>query len=210
MQDAAAQLAELRREIDAVDTQLVAALCRRFEITDRVRVLKARASLPRIDASREKDILTRVAAAVPSAHVDTATAVFERILGGSRGFIEVIARGIAIRGDAVLLCRAKGGSTTYLPGGHVEFGETARMALEREIREELGVGSKAGDFVGVVENSFVQQGRPHSEINLVYRLELDAGEVASQEEWIEFDWCPLARLEEAKLLPADMIGLVRR
>ena len=50
--------------------------------------------------------------------------------------IEVIARGVCVAGGRVLLCRAKGGSSTYLPGGHVEFGETGREALVREMREE--------------------------------------------------------------------------
>lgn len=33
----------------------------------------------------------------------------------------------------------------HLPGGHVEFGETLQQALEREIREELGIRIEAGE-----------------------------------------------------------------
>lgn len=123
--------------------------------------------------------------------------------------IETIARGVCVRGGKLLLCRAKGGSSTYLPGGHIEFGETGRQALVREIKEELGVDSTAGAFLGVVENSFLQNGKPHAEINLVYELNLDSDGSDSKEDWIEFEWRALDRLEESNLLPAAFRALAR-
>lgn len=115
--------------------------------------------------------------------------------------IEVVARGVCVADGKILLCRAKGGATTYLPGGHVEFGETGRRALEREVREELGVPSVAGKFLGVVENAFTQRGKPHAEVNLVYALRIDAAPetLAAREDWIEFEWRDLSRLDD--LLP---------
>lgn len=113
--------------------------------------------------------------------------------------IETIARGVCVVDGNILLCRAKGGKTTYLPGGHIEFGETGRQALVREIKEELGLDSSTGAFLGVVENSFLQHGAPHSEINLVYELSLAQGEIHAQEDWIEFEWRPLSDLGD--LLP---------
>ena len=113
--------------------------------------------------------------------------------------IETIARGVAIRGGRLLLCRAKGGDTTYLPGGHIEFGETGREALVREMKEETGVDAKAGAFLGVVENSFMQRGKPHAEINLVYALDVGDAEISSREDWIEFEWRELSDLGD--LLP---------
>ena len=125
--------------------------------------------------------------------------------------IETIARGVCVRDGKLLLCRAKSGSSTYLPGGHIEFGETGRQALVREVKEELGVESSTGAFLGVVENAFLQHGKPHAEINLVYELKLGTGDrgmgngelptLQSQEDWIEFEWCDLNRLAEANLLP---------
>ena len=115
--------------------------------------------------------------------------------------IEVIARGVCVQEGKILLCRAKGGATTYLPGGHIEFGETGRQALVREVKEEIGVDAETGAFLGVVENAFQQHGKPHAEINLVYELKLPATTPArALEDWIEFEWRDRAHLDD--LLPA--------
>ena len=119
--------------------------------------------------------------------------------------IETIARGVCVRDGRLLLCRAKGGSTTYLPGGHIEFGETGRQALVREIKEELGLDAETGAFLGVVENSFLQKGKPHAEINLVYELKLPVSAAEAKEDWIEFEWRDLADLSD--LLPSAFRGL---
>lgn len=125
--------------------------------------------------------------------------------------IETIARGVCVKDGKLLLCRAKGGRSTYLPGGHIEFGETGRTALVREVKEELGVDSETGAFLGALENSFLQNGSPHAEINLVYELVLaegtDATGIRSQEDWIEFVWHDLDDLDSANLLPEGFRAL---
>ena len=115
--------------------------------------------------------------------------------------IETIARGVCLKEGRLLLCRAKGGATTYLPGGHIEFGETGRQALVREVKEELGLDAQTGKFLGVVENAFTQHGKPHAEINLVYELILPPdAEIAAREDWIAFEWRDRSDLGD--LLPA--------
>jgi 1-acyl-sn-glycerol-3-phosphate acyltransferase len=54
---------------------------------------------------------------------------------------DIIARGIVIReGKLLAIKRVKAGQTYFvLPGGHIEQGETAKMACEREVLEETGV-----------------------------------------------------------------------
>lgn len=124
--------------------------------------------------------------------------------------IETIARGICVADGKILLCKPRKGGYTYLPGGHIEFGETGRVALEREIREEMGVSASATDFLGVVEDTFVQDGVPHAEINLVYRLEFPVRPSAvAKEDWIAFEWRDLADLDGANLLPSEMLPFVR-
>ena len=124
--------------------------------------------------------------------------------------IETIARGVCILNGKVLLCLPKDRSYSYLPGGHIEFGETGREALVREMKEETGLDATAGDLLGVVESSFVQKGEKHCEINLIYEMRLrDEGrgmrdEVQALEDWICFDWVPCDKIDSANLLPPEM------
>ena len=202
------KLDELRNEVDAADDAILAALMRRFAVTDRIRELKGRDGMPRTDKEREREILARVAAAVPPAKRDTVCAIWERLFAGTRGEIETIARGVCVKDGKVLLCRGKGLGSTYLPGGHIEFGETGAEALVREIKEETGLESTAGKLLGVVENSFFQHGEKHCEINLVYELSIANGDVTAQEDWIGFEWCPLSNLDAANLLPVDIRRMI--
>lgn len=65
-----------------------------------------------------------------------------------------LARGIFIKDKKVLLAKAEGYNNTFLPGGHIEFGESAKEALVREIVEELGIESIVVNFIGLVEHKW--------------------------------------------------------
>ena len=127
--------------------------------------------------------------------------------------IETIARGVCIRDGKVLLCLPKDRSYSYLPGGHIEFGETGREALVREMKEETGLDATAGELLGVVESQFVQKGERHCEINLVYEMGIalptaaDGNRrlpTAALEDWICFEWVDCDRIDTVNLLPNEM------
>lgn len=128
--------------------------------------------------------------------------------------VEVIARGVCAVDGQLLLCYGKKAALTYLPGGHIEFRETARQALVREMREEMGRDAEAGRFLGCCEHCFVQKGKPHAEINLVFEMTMPGlrpgGAVEAAENWIGFRWCPLDKLDEAKLEPAPLRTLIAK
>lgn len=60
-----------------------------------------------------------------------------------------------------------------LIGGTVEFGETHRQTIIREIDEELGAEIIDLEFLGVVENIFVFDGEPGHEIVALYSGRLE-------------------------------------
>ena len=128
----------------------------------------------------------------------------------SEHHIETIARGVCIIDGRILLCLPKDRSYSYLPGGHIEFGETGREALVREMKEETGLDATAGELLGVVESSFVQKGERHCEINLIYEMRIrEEGrgkreEVKSCEDWICFDWVECDKIDSVNLLPPEM------
>jgi ADP-ribose pyrophosphatase YjhB (NUDIX family) len=118
--------------------------------------------------------------------------------------VEIIARGVCVRRGRILLCHKKGAANTFLPGGHVEFGESATRSLTREIEEELGLSARTRRFLGAVEHSFMQDGEPHCEVNLVFDLAvggLGRDAPASREDYIEFFWVPVADLRKSGLEP---------
>lgn len=118
--------------------------------------------------------------------------------------IEVVARGAMFRGSTVLLCRAIRHGYLYLPGGHVEFDEPARAAVEREFKEECGLTVRAGDLLLVSEAAFESGKRRHHEINLVFHVEHEGGppeRVVSNEPEIAFEWADLAGIADLDVRP---------
>lgn len=131
--------------------------------------------------------------------------------------IEIIARGIVRQGGSVLLCQNTRHGYYYLPGGHVEFGESATAALSREFIEETGLAAKVGPLLLLTEERFEQRGRPRHELNLMFLVEHlhtpdpqpsatepaepHTGPVSTLEEGIRFEWVDLAAIPDLDLVP---------
>lgn len=125
--------------------------------------------------------------------------------------IEVIARGVHIRGSRVLLCRNVAHGYCYLPGGHVEFGEPASVSLAREIEEEANLRADIGPLLLTTEATFRSGKREHHEVNLVFHVEhlanpdgSPADEIRSVEPEIAFELVDLAALPGVDLRPAGI------
>lgn len=66
-------------------------------------------------------------------------------------------------------------------GGSVEFGETARDAVVREFKEEIGVEVSVLGGPTVLENVFVHEGQSRHEILFIFDLAFPQGAFEGQE-----------------------------
>lgn len=119
--------------------------------------------------------------------------------------VELIARGILLHGSRVLVCQDKKHGYMFLPGGHIEFSESAAAALEREFLEECGLKVKTKSLALVSEGVFKTKKKTHHELNLVFHVEHPPSpklkSVKSKEEHIAFRWLDLAALPDLDLRP---------
>lgn len=117
---------------------------------------------------------------------------------------ELIVRALIIRDRKILVCRTVGREYFFLPGGHVEFGETMHDALKRELYEEMEAKVVASQFIGSVENIFEQDGARKHEVSFVFHVDIDLREVISKEGHISFYWLSYGDFIEANILPPAM------
>lgn len=122
--------------------------------------------------------------------------------------------GVAIDKDRVLLHRAAADKYWALPGGRCEFGEPARDALVREMREELKASVIVERLLWTVENffggTFEWPERVH-ELGLYFLMRFDQDSpIGNHDDEFEgdeggapmtFRWWPLADLDEIVVKP---------
>lgn len=81
---------------------------------------------------------------------------------------------VIIRDDHVLLTKMGTVDGWFVPGGRIEAGEPAKLALEREVREELGVASEVGRLLWTNENFFRINQSLYHEVALYFEVRLPA------------------------------------
>lgn len=106
----------------------------------------------------------------------------------------------------------------YLPGGHIENGESAEHSLIRELKEETALDFKIQRFLGVLEYSFspikeAQKICHTHEYNFCFfahspMLKGLALPPEPEQEKVRFKWVSLSDLSSSNLLPAPLINLV--
>jgi ADP-ribose pyrophosphatase YjhB (NUDIX family) len=126
---------------------------------------------------------------------------------------------VIVRDGRVLLNRIKGRDDWLLPGGTTEFGETARRALVRELREELREDVPVGRLLWVVEHFFDMAPRRWHQVTWLFEAELPEDcHAARFETWDvdgtatrdEFRWIPFADLARLNVHPSFLADEIAR
>lgn len=82
------ELTELRREIDAVDREILALFARRMALSREIAQVKETAQLPVFDPRREEEKLRQAADAVPPELSESARALYRLLMAQSRALQE--------------------------------------------------------------------------------------------------------------------------
>jgi 8-oxo-dGTP diphosphatase len=123
--------------------------------------------------------------------------------------IELIVRLIIKKDDKFLLCKNLKEGHYFLPGGHVEFGDTLEETIYKEMSEELALNKEDVSnisFNKYIENSYEHKEQKHCEINMVFTAELKDGiEIKSRENHIDFEWIGESEISNVILFPKGVL-----
>ncbi|MGL1930612.1 MAG: NUDIX domain-containing protein [Desulfotalea sp.] len=124
-----------------------------------------------------------------------------------------LARALIQNKGKFLLARGIGLPNTFLPGGHIELGETAESAIAREITEEFGGKVSIQKFLGAVEHQWPQATKENHEINLIFLADLENADSnfppKSLESHLEFLWVTPESLSSVDLQPYPLVRCIQ-
>ncbi|MDB5477583.1 MAG: mutT/nudix family protein [Alphaproteobacteria bacterium] len=142
----------------------------------------------------------------------------------NRSDIKIKAYAVFRRGSQILVNEVRETEGTLIgfrvPGGHVEFGEKAFDAVQREIMEELSVEAENYKLLPVMENTFHYAGEEHHEIIFAYTTNFKNKSLYEQETiqafehtnnksftlfWLDPEKCPPG----TRIFPTGLVELLR-
>ncbi len=86
----------------------------------------------------------------------------------------------------------------------MEFGEDAKAALKRELKEELNLSIGKMTYMGMVENIFIEEKEKHHEISLVFKVAAGEAKDKSAEDHLDFFFFDQKRFAKETIYPLVM------
>lgn len=122
--------------------------------------------------------------------------------------LRFVAAALIVRGGELLICQRRPDQPMALqwefPGGKIEHGETAEQALQRELREELGIEARIGPRVTRVRHNYRHGGA----VDLQFFTVRDFEGALQNRIFAQVIWVRLEDLPNYDFLPADR-GLIK-
>lgn len=105
------------------------------------------------------------------------------------------------RGELLLTKSHKWNGKYVIPGGHIELGESAIEAAQREIREETNLEIRDLEFLSWQEFIYDEQfWKPRHFVFLNFTAKMDGGDIVLNDEAEEFIWInPQKALKELEI-----------
>jgi 8-oxo-dGTP diphosphatase len=124
----------------------------------------------------------------------------------------VAVRAVIIKDDKVLIIResdvyGKGLGRYDFPGGKVQMGESINEAIEREVKEEVGIKVKIGNPFYVDEWRPVVKGEQVQIIGIFYICESMDSEVKLGSDHDDYKWMPVSDYSSVPLMKENANAL---
>lgn len=119
-------------------------------------------------------------------------------------------RAVIVRDGKLLAMHDERSPYYYLPGGKVAMGETAELAVLREVKEELGIDAEIVRALWLDQNFFTEEvkNERYHEIGLYFLLRIKDDDLTEEEfvlkegkHTLKFEWLPFERVHSEYLYP---------
>lgn len=113
---------------------------------------------------------------------------------------QVSIKGVLYRGGKVLVLKTARSGRWELPGGRINFGESAAKAFRREIKEELGLRNvRLGRFINIWSFISLRNGINHHFIILDFEIFTNENKIKLSKEHTECKWIKASDLKRINM-----------